>query len=473
MSLPDPTATASYVDRYYEDDALAVLSEYITIPCLSPDFDAEWAAHGAIDSAARLFVDWAGKRPLARAAVELVELPGRTPCVLVEIAPTDGAGSSAPALFYGHLDKQPPLGTWSEGLDAFTPVRRGDRLFGRGSADDGYAIFAAMGAVEATEALGAQHGPVTVLIEASEESASTDLDFYLDALASRIGQPALVVCLDSGGASYDRLWTTSSLRGLVDGFLRVEVLTDAIHSGIGSGVVPSSFRVLRQLLDRIDDPATGDVRLEDAWVEIPPDRRAELDAVTESETWDLPVVPGLRLEADDARGLAERGTWRAGLEILGAEGLPPLSEAGNLLRPSTTVKVSLRIPPTADPAAIAAALSRALTEDPPSGARVTFTPGHAAAGWNAPTLSPWLAEALAEASTAYFRKPAAAAGVGGSIPFMASLGHRYPGAQFLATGALGPGSNAHGIDESLHLPAAKAITASAAHLLAALAQHAR
>jgi len=471
MTILDPTKAVEFVDSYWENDALICLSEYITVPCLSPDFDPAWSANGAIRQAADLFADWARRRPIGALAVEVVELSDRTPCVLIEIGST--STTDAPSvLAYGHLDKQPPLGEWHDGLDAFTPIRRGDRLFGRGAVDDGYAMFAAVGAIETLEQAGVAHGPVTVLIEASEESASSDLDAYLDAYSERIGDPHLIVCLDSGGASYERLWATSSLRGLVDGVLRVDVLTEAIHSGSGGGVVPSSFRVLRQLLDRIDDSASGDVILAEAKVDIPAERLTEINAAGAAGldgTETLPVVPGLRLEGADATTRIERNTWRAALEILGAEGLPPIKDAGNLLRSSTSVKVSLRIPPTADAEAVAQAMKKALTDDPPEGARVSFTPGHAAAGWNAPVRAAWLERALGEASRQYFGNSPMSYGVGGSIPFMASLGRRFPSAQFLATGCLGPNSNAHGTDESLHIPAAKALTACLAQLIGTFA----
>jgi acetylornithine deacetylase/succinyl-diaminopimelate desuccinylase-like protein len=471
MSELNPAATRSAVDQYWERGAVEVLSEYVTIPCLSPDFDPDWEANGAMTKATDLFATWARSRPCAENKVEIVTLPGRTPCLLVEFAATNGREGKA-ALIYGHLDKQPPLGDWREGLDPFTPVREGDRLYGRGTADDGYAFFAAIGAIETLEAAGVPHGRILVLIESSEESASEDLDAYLEALDQRFGDLALICCLDSGGPSYDRLWTTTSLRGLVDGVLRIDVLTESIHSGLGSGVIPSSFRVLRELLDRVDDSATGDVRLPECWVEIPAERHREIEALAQSglsEVRSLPIVDGLRLEAEDLATLIARGTWQAGLEVTGAEGLPRVVEAGNLYRAQTTVKLSLRIPPTADVAAVAAALQRVLTIDPPQGARVTFTPGHASEGWNAPNLAPWLADAAERSSSSYFSNPASGYGVGGSIPFMAALGAKYPNAQFFSTGALGPDSNAHGINESLFLPAAKAITASIAEIVSALA----
>ena len=470
MTQLDPASARSVADEYWERGALEVLSEYVTIPCLSPDFDPDWESNGQIMKAAGLFADWARSRPLGKQSVEIMTLAGLTPCLLLEIEASPGHDDQT-ALIYGHLDKQPPLGDWRAGLGPYTPVREGDRLYGRGSVDDGYAFFAAVGALETIARAELPHGRVLVLIEASEESASEHLDAYLEALKGRFGDLALITCLDSGGPTYDRLWTTTSLRGLVDGVLRVDVLTDSIHSGIGSGVVPSSFRVLRELLDRIDDSTTGDVRLPECWVDIPPERANEMGALAESglsEVQSLPIVDGLQLEADDLRALIERGTWRAGLEVTGAEGLPHVVDAGNLYRAHTAVKLSLRIPPTADAAAVGDALARTLTTDPPQGARVTFTPGHSSQGWNAPPLAPWLATAAAEASEAYYAHPPFGYGVGGSIPFMAALGTKYPNAQFFSTGTLGADSNAHGIDESLHIPAVKALTASIAEVLAAL-----
>lgn len=471
MTHLDPVATTSIVDAYWERGALDVLSEYVTIPCLSPDFDPDWETHGEMAKATQLFADWARARPLGKNSVEVVTLPGRTPCLLVEIEATPGVDDRT-ALVYGHLDKQPPLGEWREGLGPFAPVREGDKIYGRGAVDDGYAFFAAIGALETIVRAESPHGRVLVLIESSEESASEDLDAYLDALDARLGHLALITCLDSGGPTYDRLWTTTSLRGLVDGVLRIDVLTEAIHSGIGSGVVPSSFRVLRELLDRVDDSATGDVRLPEVRVDIPPERAKEIDALAESglsEVRSLPIVDRLRLDADDLRTLIERGTWHAGLEVTGAEGLPRVVDAGNLYRTHTTVKLSIRIPPIADAKSVADALARTLTTDPPQGARVTFTPGHASQGWSAPPFARWLAEAVAEASESYFGRPPFGYGVGGSIPFMAALGAKYPDAQFLSTGALGADSNAHGIDENLNIPQVKALTASIAEVLAALA----
>ncbi|HXZ82369.1 MAG TPA: M20/M25/M40 family metallo-hydrolase [Acidimicrobiales bacterium] len=472
MNTSDPLKIMPRIERIWEDDALATLSEYVRIPCLSPDFDQDWATSGAIDRAAELLAAWGERRALASLTAEIVRLPGRTPCVLVDVAST--AEESAPiALIYGHFDKQPPLGAWREGLDPFLAVREADLLYGRGTADDGYAVFAALAALEALEAVEVPHGRVLVLSEASEESGSSDLEAYLDTLAERIGPLVLVVSLDSGCASYDRLWITTSLRGLVNAVLRVGVMAEGVHSGMAGGIVPSSFRVLRQLLDRLEDAATGDVLVPGCDAVIPVGRLREIEEVAaefgDDAAGHFPVLPGVESEGTDARSRLVRMMWRAALEVTGAAGLPPIEAAGNVLRPSSALKISLRTPPTADAHSVAEALRALLTGDPPSGAVVSVEIEQASSGWVAPELPGWLDAALQDASTCYFGEPPKSVGMGGSIPFVTSLARRYPAAQFITTGVLGPESNAHGPDECLHVPAAKKVTSCTAHLLAALA----
>jgi acetylornithine deacetylase/succinyl-diaminopimelate desuccinylase-like protein len=463
---------AAIVGRYWEDAALAALSEYVGIPCLSPEFDEDWAADGALDRAAELLAAWAAGRALASATAEVVKLPGRTPCVLVDAEPT--AVDSAPTtLVYGHLDKQPPLGAWRDGLDPFAAVRRGDRLYGRGTADDGYAVFAALGALEALEAVGVPHGRVLILIEASEESGSADLEPYLDALAPRFGPLALVVSLDSGGASYDRLWITTSLRGTINASLRVGVMSEGVHSGMAGGVVPSSFRVLRELLDRLEDATTGEVAVPGCQVEVPAGRLAEISQVAaefgDDAVGHFPTLPGLELMGAEAQSRLVRLTWRAALEVTGAAGLPAIEAAGNVLRPSSALKISLRIPPTADAAAVGQVLGEILTDRPPSGAAVSLQIEQASSGWVAPEFPAWLEAAIEDSSARYFGGPPRFLGMGGSIPSVTSLARRYPAALFFTTGVLGPGSNAHGTDECLHIPTAKSVTSCTAHVIAALA----
>jgi acetylornithine deacetylase/succinyl-diaminopimelate desuccinylase-like protein len=455
------------IDRRFEEDALPALCEYTRIPCLSPAFDPDWAEGGHLVRAAELLADWCAGRPVPGVAAEVRELPGRTPVVVVE------AGGDAPGtvLVYGHLDKQPPQGTWQAGLGPYEPVRRGDRLYGRGTADDGYSAFAALVALEAVAAAGAPLPRVVVLIEASEESGSPDLAAHLEALAPRLGRPDLVIGLDSGCLSYDRLWSTSSLRGNLVVTVRVDVLAEGVHSGLAGGVVPSSFRVLRQLLSRVEDERTGEILLPELCASVPERSRAELAAVAAElpgvATGDLPTVPGLELAGSgDVERLVARA-WSPALALTGMDGVPAVPDAGNVLRPFTTAKLSVRLPPTVDADRAAAAVVRALTTDPPQGASVTVEVESAGAGWVAPEPAPWVAEAMARASLERFGRPPSPYGEGGTIPFLATLEHHFPGIQLVATGVLGPLSNAHGPNEFLHLPMAKAVTAAVAELVAA------
>ncbi len=453
----------------FERDALETLSEFGNIPCLSPMFDERWDENGHIEAAAQLLADWARQRRLAGADVEIHRLPGRTPVLTVTV-PATGPGQGT-CVLYGHLDKQPPLGDWSEGLDPFVPVRRGDRLYGRGMADDGYAVFAALLALESLEDAGTPHARCVVLIEASEESASSDLDAYLDALTDHLGAVELLVCLDSGALTYDRLWVTSSLRGNVNVRVKVEVVPLALHSGLASGVVPSSFRVLRQLLDRVEDSATGEVLLESLHAEIPPAHVAAAEALT-SEFGDvceneLAVLDGVRLMGETPAERQLRRTWRPALSIIGMGGIPDPAIAGNVLRTSTTAVLSMRLPPSVSSVEASATLVDVLSADPPEGAHVTATIDSLGDGWTAPPAPQWLSDALVSASRDAFGKDPGFVGEGGSIPFLAELGRRFPRCQFVATGVVGPEANAHGIDEMLHLPTAVAVTNAVATIVAA------
>jgi acetylornithine deacetylase/succinyl-diaminopimelate desuccinylase-like protein len=446
------------IDAAWEERILPVLSDFTRIPCLSPAFDPDWAERGAIAAAAELLRDWVRDQDRTL-TTEIVQLPGRTPVLLV-----DNGGTGDPIVIYGHMDKQPPLGEWRQGLGPYEPVREGDLLYGRGTADDGYSTFAAVTAlVEA----GGGHGRVLVLVEASEESGSPDLGAYLEHLAPRIGTPRLVLCLDSGGLSYDRLWLTTSLRGMLIVTVTVDVLTEGIHSGQGGGVVPSSFRILRRILSRIEDEADGRILLPELLGAGMPDaHRKNLDELAvEFPDSGYPVVDGLHLLGADARARLAARTWGAALEVVGADGLPKPRDAGSVLRPSTTLKLALRLPPDVDAQAACDALISAIRTD--EGAHVTIDVVGMAQGWVAPPLDADVAATLDRVSKERFGRAAGAVGEGGSIPFLADLQKGFPGVQFVATGVLGPHSNAHGPNESLHIPTAKAVTHLVAELLKA------
>ena len=475
----DPADTVARTRRTWDDHVQPALVDYIRVPALSVAFDPDWEAHGHLDAVVEAAAEWARSRPVAGLAVEVVRLPGRTPVLWFDVPATDPAASpDDTVLLYGHLDKQPPMEGWREGLGAWEPVVVDDRLYGRGGADDGYAAYASITAIEAVQAGGGAHARLVGLIECSEESSSPDLPAYVEHLAPRLGTPSLVVCLDSFCGDYDRMWTTTSLRGLLDVKLTVEVLTEGVHSGSSSGVVPDSFRLARRLLDRVEDPDTGEIRLPELWADVPPGRRDEIAAVAAemgSALTDVyPYAPGAGPRIASTEPAAQLGarTWEPTLTVIGADGLPPTQTAGNVLRPSTTLALSFRLPPTVDAATAGEVVVAALTAEPQPTARVTALAHGAESGWDAPPTAPWLAAAMAEASEATFGRPAAALGEGGSIPFMGMLGHRFPAAQFLLTGVLGPGSNAHGPNEFLHLPTARNLTAAVALVIDAHARRA-
>lgn len=479
MSSAAPSDTglnlASLVTRIkarWTDDALPHLFDYVAIPAKSQAFDADWEANGHMRRAAEHLLTWASRTiaPIEGACAELVALSGRTPTLVVEI-PGEG---EQPVLLYGHYDKQPEMTGWAPGTGPWSPVLRNGRLYGRGGADDGYAIYAALIALVSLAEEGRPFPRCIVLIEGSEESGSDDLPFYLETLAPRIGRPPLVVCLDSGCGNYDQLWVTTSLRGLAGGILGVQVLTEGIHSGAGTGIVPSSFRIARQLISRIEDEKTGRVFAPEFQAPPPSARIAEAraagGALGQSMVAAIPFAGGTQPISADSGDLMLARSWLAGLEVTGADGLPPGSMAGNVLRPRTALKLSLRLPPTLSAERASAALREILERDPPYGATVTFTPGPYGDGWNAPAFAPWLSEALERASTAVFGRSFAAAGEGGSIPIMALLGTSFPDAQFMITGVLGPHSNAHGPNEFLDIRTAQNVTCCVALVLSDLAR---
>lgn len=474
----DSTAVSRQIDATWEREIVPALEEYIRIPNKSPHFDPQWFESGHMEKAVELIAGWCRKRPIEGMKLEIVRLKDangrpRTPLIFMDI-PGD---SDDCIVLYGHLDKQPEMTGWADGLHPWKPVLRGDKLYGRGGADDGYAAFASLAAIETLREQGGKHARCVVLIEGCEESGSFDLPYYIDHLKDRIGSPDLVICLDSGCGNYDQLWCTTSLRGLVSGDLRIEVLREGVHSGDASGIVPSSFRILRILLERLDRMETGEVVPGFLKVEIPQQRidQAEVAArvLGEQVFSKFPLVDGMVPMTSDPRQAILNRTWRPALSITGIDGLPKLDSAGNVLRPFTTAKVSMRIPPMVDAAKATAAMKDLLETNPPCGAKVSFHPEQGAAGWNAPPLAPWLGESVDQASKTFFGREAVWMGEGGTIPFMGMLSEKFPKAQFLITGVLGPQSNAHGPNEFLHIPTGKKVTACVSKVLADHWEHTR
>ena len=480
-SVLNTTQALAHVSQAWDGDIVQRLSDYIAIPAKSPMFDADWAAHGYLETVVRNTASWIEAQKVPGLTLEVVRLPGRTPVLLFEVDATrssDAGASAQTVLMYGHLDKQPEFSGWRKDLGPWTPKYEDGTLYGRGGADDGYAAYAAIAAIQALKDQKVAHPRIIGLIETCEESGSYDLMPYVDALRTRLGDVGLVVCLDSGAGNYDQLWLTNSLRGMASGVLRVDVLTEGVHSGDASGVVPSSFRVLRQVLDGLEDSATGRLLPGLFHCEVPAERLAQArataailgDEVYKRFPWAHYDCGGatqsvLPTTTDPLQALLNR-TWMPTLSVTGADGFPEMKNAGNVLRPYTAFKLSLRLPPLVEAASAVQELKALLEDNAPYQAKVTFEGGGGATGWNAPSTAPWFEQALNAASQAHFGAPCGYIGQGGTIPLMNMLSTGFPKAQMMVCGVLGPKSNAHGPNEFLHVPYAKKLTAAVAQVIA-------
>ena len=462
----DTNTARTQIDRTWDESILPELVEYVRIPNKSVAYDRDWEANGHMERAVQHMRRWAEAHAPQGSTVEVHRLPGRTPLLVVDVP---GQVDDC-VLMYGHLDKQPEFSGWSDGLGPWDPVIRDGKLYGRGGADDGYALYGSLTAIRALEDQQVPHARCVILIEASEESGSPDLVHHIDALGDHLGRPTLVVCLDAECGNYDQLWCTTSLRGNLIVTLTAEVLSEGVHSGSASGIVPSSFRVLRELLGRVECATSGAILVEELNAPIPPDRREQTRATAavlgDTVHEKFPMPHGMRAVSNDPYELLLNNTWRPTLSITGADGLPACGAAGNTLRPYTSLKLSFRLAPTSDPQRAADAVVAALTRDPPYGARVAAKVESSMGGWNAPEIAPWLAESMQTASREFFGRDAMYMGTGGSIPFMGMLGQKFPGTQFLVTGLLGPHSNAHGPNEFLHIATGKRLTACVARVIA-------
>ena len=472
------------VSRAWDEDIVRQLTDYIRIPAKSPMFDPQWAVHGHLDTVMRNAASWVESQKIEGLRLEVIRLEGRTPVLFFEVPACGGATgqttSAQTVLMYGHLDKQPEFTGWRHDLGPWTPSYEDGKLYGRGGADDGYAVYASIAAITALKSQQVAHPRIVGLIETCEESGSPDLLPYVDALRTRLGDVGLVICLDSGAGNYDQLWLTTSLRGMASGTLKVEILTEGVHSGDASGLVPSSFRIMRQVLDRLEDSQTGRLLPASFHCQVPPDRLQQARATAAilgeelfrrfpwahydcggATTFALPTT------TDPLQALLAR-TWTPTLSVTGVDGMPDLQNAGNVLRPYTAFKLSLRLPPLVEAAQAVQQLKTLLEDNAPYQARVTFEGSSAATGWNAPATAPWFEQALNAASQSCYGAPCGYIGQGGTIPLMNMLSQGFPKAQMMVCGVLGPKSNAHGPNEFLHVPYAKRLTAAVAQVIAAL-----
>ena len=459
-------------EEIWEGSILPSLSDFIEIKALSPLFEPDWAEMGELDATIDLFCEWLDAQGIAGMSYEKHRIGELSPVLIVTI---EGTGPGE-VIFYSHLDKQPSKPElWSEGLHPLKAVRRDPWLYGRGSVDDGYGGYLCATSVRLLQEAEVPHPRCTMIIETCEESGSFDLPPYLDALTEQLGNPDMVVVLDSGGPDYDHIWMTEALRGLVSGTLSVKVSHEGIHSGNSGGSIPSSFRIQRILLDRVEDSSSGKVLIPEMHVDIPEQIREKAMALREivgDSIWEqFPTVDTLRQASETTEEMIVAMNWEPTLSIIGADGIPSVQDAGNVLRTNTDLKLSFRIPPGVDSESAIARAKAILEEDPPYGAEVTFTPDSCADGFHAPPLDGPISEAIQEASMELTGLPPLATWTGGTIPFMSMMQGKYPEAMFLCTGTSGPGNNAHGPDEKLHIPSSKRLTVALSATIAAISEN--
>ena len=459
------------VASHWEGHILDVLTEYITIPNVSPVFDPDWEQNGHMHKAVQLFHDAVEQYSIENIDTRIVEIPQKTPLLFLVVPAMNGGSGNV--LLYGHYDKQPEFTGWHAGKGPWIPVLENGRLYGRGGGDDGYALFSSLSAIAALQQTGAPVPRCTIVIEGCEESGSYDLPHYIELLADEIGTPDLVVCLDAECGNYDQLWLTTSLRGMLSGTLNVKILNEGVHSGAAGGIVPSSFRILRSLIERIETSETGQLH-DRLYTDIPSWAREQSSEVaatlghTVIERYPWAREPTAK--TDNLSELLISNTWQPSLATVGIGGAPLPQNAGNTLRPSTSAKLVFRLPPNANAGECAEFVKAELERDPNYGAVVEFNCDAAESGWHSKPVSQWLHNSLDRASNHFFSKPYRRMGTGGTIPFMKMLGEQYPNCEFMVTGVLGPHSNAHGPNEFLDLKTGERVTSCVAYVLATLAQ---
>ena len=457
--------TNQFIDQFWDQSVLPNLKEYVAIPCKSPMFDQNWKQNGHLHQAVDHCKAWCESLGIDGLITEVYEIEDRTPLLFIEIP---GVDDNHNILVYGHLDKQPEADGWDNNKGPWAPIIEDNKLYGRGAADDGYALYSAMSSIAAIKEQGLSHPTIKLFIECSEESGSPDIRTYLKHLEEKIGTPDLILVLDSGCGNYDQMWVTTSLRGMIGGNLTVKVLNESVHSGDASGIVPSSFRIIRKILSRIEDPENGEIKPEFLHDKIPDQRMQESKQVAEVMGDDIfkkfPFVEGASPLSKNRTSLVLNRTWRPTLCITGVDGIPDSANAGNALRSFTTLKLSIRIPPTLPSKSANASLKKLIEDEPPYGAQVTYEAREGGRGWNAPEFRNWLKDSIENSSQAFYGKAPVYMGEGGSIPLIAMLGKRFPDAQFVITGVLGPHSNAHGPNEFLHIPMVKKLSSCMANV---------
>ena len=455
----------SFNEFFWQKSILPALIKYLKIPNSSPAFDPLWEQNGYIEDAVNVVVKWCKKNAAIGMKTEILRAKGRTPCILIDIP----GKLAKQVLYYGHLDKQPAATGWLPGLGAYKPVLQNNKLYGRGAADDGYAVFTAIASVIALQQQRLPHPNIQILIECSEESGSIDLPYYIDKYISKIINPDLVICLDSGCGNYEQLWLTTSLRGMITGVLEVAVLTEGMHSGMAAGIVPSAMQIMQQQLANVTIPGSTTLAIPALNAVIPKIRQQQIittaNILKDSVYSDFSFVKDVQPLHSSHAELLSKQTWQNAYEIIGIDGLPGIEEAGNVHPAAIAAKISIRTPPTCNTTKALPELIKSLTTKPPFNSKVSFTPLENSDGWHANYATDKLTAIINESSNKFFQQDCAYMGEGGSIPLINFLQNKFPETDFLITGILGPHANAHGPNEFLHLGAVKKLSSCLSYIL--------
>jgi len=434
--------------------AIPWLKRFIDIPNLSRNFDPEWETNGLLEQACNLCLEYAQEIGVQGYEARLYKDPGTTPLIFGSIAATKPEGHKN-MMMYGHIDKQPHLTDgWREGLHPFKHVEENGLLYGRGSVDDGYNWFTVLALVKALQQLGIPHDRFILFYECDEESSSKDIPYYLNKFKDTIQVPDVMFCLDATSISRDIFSVSTTLRGCLNFDLKVRVLEKSMHSGVGSGIVPSSFRIARQLLDRIECPKSGKI-IDDLQVEIPGDKLEQ--AVKAAKIQGTGVYDkfcfckGVQPVSQDVQELYLNNIWRAQLEITGQSGIPLLQHSGNVLREETVLRCSLRLPPTLSGEEAFKTVHALLTQDVPYNAQVEVTSQGAGNGWSANQIPERVVEILDRHNQEIFGNPTLMYGCGGSIPFIKTIQDLLPSTLLFVSGVVLPDSNMHGPNEKIDL----------------------
>ena len=456
------------VEQLWNDTAMPALMDSVRIPAKSTAFDSHWEQNGYLFQACQLAQKWI-QSVFPQAHTEILSEKGRTPCLFLDIASTSNELGNKTVVFYGHLDKQPEAGGWSDGLAPWMPVIRNGKLYGRGCADDGYSLFSMAVAVRALEKEGLPHPRIVGLFETQEESGSLDLPHYLDKLQQKIGQPLAFIVLDNHCGDYERVWLSASLRGTICGTLEVQSMSFGVHSGTYSGMVPDPFGIAQALVARLHDPVTGVVKIDSCYTPIPEKKIAELQKAAQvlgNKVWNhAPLLTGVNTKLKDNAEILIQETWKPALTVIGISGLPDIANAGNVVPGKIALRLSMRIPPHIDVEKAARDIETALTTDVPFGCISSWSHVEALPGWASRKEDSFIERSFNTASLKYFGTEAAITGQGGSISIISEFEKFFPAAEMILTGVLGPESNAHAPDESLDLEYTKKLTAVVAEVI--------